>query len=236
MPTIRLAQVLVLAGVVAVGGLGCSKAEDGVTAGTTQPVTVTTTATGAGAAAGGDAASAGGAKASCDPAALVPVIQQKYGAAGVDHLVCLVPNAMLTVKTGGSDTVAFLVQKNGAWVVAADGPTGDAAKIIPSDFPVSMLRSWEDKRNPAAPRDPASPTTRAPGAGPRPTPHVCRGEGGDVIKCESTIPETTTTTRPPTTRPPTTPPPPVTTPAPPTTFSPFCLENPLDPSCSGGKP
>ena len=146
MRTFRQAHPAIVVGVLVTLALsaGCSKANDGASVGTTVPGTTAAPQV-------ADPASAGGAKAACDPAVLVPVIQQKWGTAGVDQLVCLAPNAILTVKTGGDDTVVFLVQRSGAWAIGADGSTADANKLVPKDFPNSLLRSWIDKRTPDSP-------------------------------------------------------------------------------------
>lgn len=231
MPTSRSFRILFLIGAVATIGLGagCSKTPDAVSVGTTVPGSTT--------APKADAASAGGKKASCDPGELVPVIQKKYADAGVDHLVCLVPNAILTVKTGGDGTVAFLVQRDGQWAVGVDGPSADAEKLRPKDFPESMVRSWLDKRTSgtgAATTEPRPTSTKKPqvdGEG-----LVCTGVDASQVCVTSTVAKPTTT-RPPTTPPPVTEPPTTAPPTstPPTTFSQFCLENPLDPSCSGKK-
>jgi len=230
MSTSRLTRVLLLTGVLAASGLGsaCSKTPDAVTAGTTQPATTTATKV--------DAASAGGTKATCEPAALIPVIQKKYADAGVDHLVCLAPNAIITVKTGAADTVAFLAQQSGQWAVIVDGPAADAESLRPKDFPESLVRSWLDKRTPAPERAASDqPTTTKRGRTGSGPDQQCSGEGADV-KCVTVTTAKETTTRPPTTKPTVTEPPPTPAPTtPPTTFSQFCLENPLDPSCSGKK-
>jgi hypothetical protein len=210
-------------------GLGaCSKAGDSAAPGTSVGTSSSTAATGS------PVGVAGPTTAACAPEVLVPVVQAKFGQAGVDHLVCLAPNAILTVKAP-VETVAFLQQKAGTWTITADGPVADAETLLPKDFPLSIERSWQDKRNPETP---SPPTSARPGTGAASTVipgATCTGEGANQT-CTSNPPPTLvpTTPKPTTTKAPVTEPP-TTAPAPPTTFSQFCLENPLDPSCSGKK-